>query len=110
MSELTLVQLRHFVAVATALHFSRAAQRVGIQPAQLKRQLRDLEREIGVRLLWRAVRCVRLTSDGEVLLADAERALSLMGDSEGTSLPASQLFSTSSSPPESAEFLIKSCI
>jgi DNA-binding transcriptional LysR family regulator len=78
MSGLELGQLRYFVTVARELHFSRAAERMGIDQAALSRQIQALERVIGVRLFWRTSRCTRLTGAGELFLQEAERILSVV--------------------------------
>lgn len=68
-------ELRYFVAVAEELHFGRAAQRLGIAQPPLSRAIRLLERRMGVTLLERTSREVRLTAAGEVLLAEGRGAL-----------------------------------
>ncbi|WP_030900435.1 LysR family transcriptional regulator [Streptomyces sp. NRRL F-5126] len=68
-------ELRYFVAVAEELHFGRAAQRLGISQPPLSRAIRLLERRMGVALLERTSREVRLTTAGEVLLAEGRGAL-----------------------------------
>ena len=68
-------ELRYFVAVAEELHFGRAAGRLGMAQPPLSRAIRDLERQLGVTLLVRTTRQVRLTAAGEVLLRDARTAL-----------------------------------
>ena len=78
MSDVDLRQLRCFVAVAKELHFTRAAERMGIDQSGLSKQIRALERCIGVRLLWRHSRCTHLTQAGLVLLVEAERILSVV--------------------------------
>ncbi len=75
MNDLEVRQLRYFVAVAEELHFGRAAVRLGMAQPPLSRAIRDLERQLGVALLERTTRQVRLTAAGEVLLRDARTAL-----------------------------------
>jgi DNA-binding transcriptional LysR family regulator len=69
--------LRYFVAVAEELHFSRAAERIGIAQPPLSQQIRQLEEEIGVRLFYRNQRKVTLTAAGELLLRDSRQILQL---------------------------------
>ena len=57
------------------MHFGRAAGRLGMAQPPLSRAIRNLERQLGVALLERTTRQVRLTAAGEVLLRDARTAL-----------------------------------
>jgi LysR family transcriptional regulator, hca operon transcriptional activator len=68
--------LRYFIAVAEEGSFSSAAER-RLHTAQpsLSRQIRDLEAEVGVRLLERKARGVVLTAAGRVFLDHARLAL-----------------------------------
>jgi DNA-binding transcriptional LysR family regulator len=75
--ELDLRLLRHFVAVAEELHFTRAAARLYLAQQALSRDIARLERQLGVRLLTRTTRRVALTPDGERLLARARELLAL---------------------------------
>ena len=69
--------LRYFVAVAEAGSLTVAAeQRLHTSQPSLSRQIRDLEDEIGVRLLTRLARGIQLTSAGRALLDHARVVLS----------------------------------
>ena len=79
MSDLEVRQLRYFVAVAEELHFGRAAERLGMTQPPLSRAVRELERQLDVRLLERTTRQVTLTPAGEVLLREARTAIEAVG-------------------------------
>ncbi|MDH0425346.1 LysR family transcriptional regulator [Stutzerimonas stutzeri] len=70
--------LRYFLVVAEELSFSRAAARVHIEPSPLSRAIKELEAELGVRLLQRARGRIRLTWAGEVFMEEARRILAFM--------------------------------
>jgi DNA-binding transcriptional LysR family regulator len=67
--------LRYFVAVAEELHFTRAAERLGIKQPPLSLQIRQLETELGTRLFRRLTRGIEITESGAQLLDDARRIL-----------------------------------
>jgi DNA-binding transcriptional LysR family regulator len=69
--------LRYFVGVAEALSFTKAAQKLHTAQPSLTRQIKDLEEELGVRLLNRTKQLVTLTDEGRSFLADAKRVLAL---------------------------------
>jgi DNA-binding transcriptional LysR family regulator len=69
--------LRYFVAVAETLSFTRGAGKLHLAQPSLTRQIKDLEEEIGVRLLDRTKQQVRLTPEGQSFLVDAKRVLDL---------------------------------
>ena len=67
--------LRYFVAVAEALNFTKAAEKLHLAQPSLTRQVKDLEEEIGVRLVDRSGKRISLTEEGRSFLADAKRLL-----------------------------------
>jgi LysR family transcriptional regulator, hca operon transcriptional activator len=56
--------LRYFVAVADDLSSTKAAAKLHLAQPSLTRQIRNLEEEIGVRLLHRTKSRVTLTEEG----------------------------------------------
>lgn len=68
-------QLAAFEAVASELHFGRAADRLGITQAAISQLVQRLERELGLVLLERSSHHVALTAAGAALLDPARRTL-----------------------------------
>jgi DNA-binding transcriptional LysR family regulator len=66
-------QLRAFVEVATSGHFGHAAERLHVTQPALTQRIQALERELGLQLLERNARRVRLAPAGAVLLPHALR-------------------------------------
>jgi DNA-binding transcriptional LysR family regulator len=75
--------LRAFVAVATELNFTRAAERLFIAQQALSSQVQQLERRLGVKLFERTTRKVALTAAGEQFLPHATAALEALDAGTG---------------------------
>jgi len=67
--------LRYLLAVAEYGSFTRAAESLYVSQPTLSQQIKHLEESLGVQLLDRSGRAVRLTDAGEVYLRHARRAL-----------------------------------
>ena len=76
---MTLVQLRHLIALAESGSFSRAAERTHLTQPALSRSIRALEDELGVPLFDRIGRRAELTPMGRETL---ERARQLVFDAQ----------------------------
>jgi DNA-binding transcriptional LysR family regulator len=64
-----------FLTVAEERSFTKAAKRLGVSPSAVSHSMRELEEEIGVRLLSRTTRSVAPTDPGEHLFARLRPAL-----------------------------------
>ncbi|CAB3646945.1 LysR family transcriptional regulator [Achromobacter pestifer] len=65
--------LRCFMVVAEELHFSRAAERLHIEPSPLSRTIKELEEDLGILLFKRDRRGTHLTHPGQVFLGEVRR-------------------------------------
>lgn len=72
-SNITLRQLRAFIELARYRSFTKAADAAHVTQSALSALIRDLETNLGVRLVDRTTRTVRLTDAGTDFLAAAER-------------------------------------
>ena len=79
----TLRQLRYFEALARIGHFGKAAESCSISQPALSVQVKELEEMLGVELLERSARQIRLTSFGEefvLRVREILRAVDELGD------------------------------
>ena len=70
--------LRYFLAVAEELHFARAAEKLHIEQSPLSRAIKELEEELGVKLLARTTRRTKLTHAGALFLEHVRRVLTAL--------------------------------
>jgi DNA-binding transcriptional LysR family regulator len=71
-------RLRYLLALADELHFGRAAARFFIAQQAMSRQIRDLERDLGVTLFERTTRSVSLTPEGAAFAEAAREVLAAL--------------------------------
>src|SRR4029078_1132513 len=76
--------LSTFVAVAEELNFHPAAERLTMAQPAVSRIVLELEERLGVKLLDRTTRKVRLTEPGRYLLEEAQEILGRIGVAENT--------------------------
>jgi DNA-binding transcriptional LysR family regulator len=81
---ITLRQLRYLVEVADEGHITRAAHRLHVAQPSLSKAITQLEAQLGVELLYRHARGVRLTPAGELFLPKARAAIAAVEEAEET--------------------------
>lgn len=62
-----LKQLQYFMAICEELHFTRAAEKMGVSAPNISQQIRRLEEELGVLLFDRVGKTIVLTDAGAIL-------------------------------------------
>jgi LysR family glycine cleavage system transcriptional activator len=70
--------IRTLEAAGRHLNFTRAADELGLTPAAVSYQIKEIEDQLGVTLFARTSRSIRLTAAGEVLLEASAEALDLL--------------------------------
>src|SRR6188474_1876769 len=81
----TLRQLRAFIAVAEAEHFTRAADKLGLSQSSVSTLVRELETHLGLRLFDRHTRMLKLTLAGAEILPLARKAMADLDSVLGSS-------------------------
>lgn len=109
MPNVTLRQLRVFQAVAQHRNFSSAGEAIGLTQPAVSRSIRELEDQLGLRLLDRTTREVALTAAGRSLAGQTEHVLdeleSVLLDVRGMATQRQGRVRVASSPTLSANFL-----
>ena len=67
--------LKYFVTVAGRQNFTRAAEELHVAQPAISQQIKALEEELGVSLLHRTKRSVKLTAAGHAFLSEAKEIL-----------------------------------
>lgn len=67
--------LKYFVTVAERQNFTRAAEELHVAQPAISQQIKSLEEELGVSLLLRTKRSVKLTAAGHAFLSEAREIL-----------------------------------
>src|SRR5687767_14990297 len=88
--------LADFALVATSGGLGKASRTSGKSKATLSRRIADLEEQLGIRLIERSARGLKLTEAGALLLARAEGPLAEVAEAmaaakEGVSTPRGRL-------------------
>jgi LysR family transcriptional regulator, carnitine catabolism transcriptional activator len=73
MRDISIKQLRAFIAVAASQNFSQAAIKLHVSPSALSLSIQELENRLGLRLFDRSTRSVALTKTGATFLPVADR-------------------------------------
>ena len=83
MASVTLLQLQYFKTLARVLHSPQAAAELHIAQPSLSYSIKELEKELGVKLFEKDSRHIRLTIYGEQFLPYAEQALAMLDEGVG---------------------------
>jgi LysR family transcriptional regulator, glycine cleavage system transcriptional activator len=70
--------LRAFDAAAQHLNFTRAAAQMGVTPAAISNQIKELEDQLRVTLFQRTSRTMRLTKEGEILAEASHESIEVL--------------------------------
>ncbi|MCE6076820.1 LysR family transcriptional regulator [Agrobacterium vitis] len=75
-------EMEVFVAAAELQSFSAAGRRLNVSPSAVSKLVTRIEDRLGTRLLVRSTRIMKLTPEGEVYLARAQRILAQIAETE----------------------------
>ena len=65
--------LKEFSTIAAEGSFAAAARKLGVPKSTVSKHVQDLEAKLGTQLIERTTRRLRLTTEGELLLARADK-------------------------------------
>lgn len=74
-SSINLLDVRAFVLVANLGNFTKAAEALNVSRSHVSRQIQSLEKQMGVSLLIRTTRTMKLTEAGKAFLSSCDGAL-----------------------------------
>ncbi|MDC0564197.1 LysR family transcriptional regulator [Alphaproteobacteria bacterium] len=77
-----LTSMRTFAMIASQRSFIRAAEKLNLAPSVISKQLSALEKHLGILLVERTTRVVKLTEVGELYLARCKHILAEVDDTE----------------------------
>ena len=77
-------QITVFAAIVDAGSFAGAARKLGLSPPAVTRAMNELEGLLGVRLLTRTTRVVRVTEPGALYVEDCRRILAEMAEADAS--------------------------
>src|SRR3546814_17377076 len=80
----TVSDLSFFVLLTKCATLARAAQELGVTPPTVSKRLAALETRLGVRLMNRTTRRIRLTAEGAAYLLEGSRLIADMNVLEHT--------------------------
>ena len=80
---MTLLQLQYFSVLARVLHYTHAAEELHISPPTLSYSIRELEKELDVKLFTKKNRKITLTESGERFLPYVQKSLNLLDEGTG---------------------------
>lgn len=78
----TLDGIKEFLQVVESGNFSKASEKMGLSVAQVSRRVTLLEKNLGVRLLYRSTRTISLTEEGELYYKKCKQSFGLLENVE----------------------------